>query len=42
MHDAAAATLRQETGALIDHILIAYHAMHRADLTSLVPLRSRL
>lgn len=35
--EATAAAL-QETGALIDHILTNYHAMHRADLASLMPL----
>jgi regulator of cell morphogenesis and NO signaling len=31
-----------ETSALIDHILITYHEMHRADLASLLPLAERV
>lgn len=42
MHDDATAAVPQETGALIDHILTNYHAMHRADLASLIPLASRV
>lgn len=42
MQDFATPTLPQETGALIDHILTTYHAMHRADLASLIPLASRV
>jgi regulator of cell morphogenesis and NO signaling len=42
MHADATAKLPQETGALIDHILTSYHAMHRADLASLVPLAERV
>jgi regulator of cell morphogenesis and NO signaling len=32
----------RETGALIDHILTNYHAMHRQDLASLLPLAARV
>jgi regulator of cell morphogenesis and NO signaling len=42
MHDDATAAVSQEAGALIDHILTKYHAMHRADLASLVPLAERV
>jgi len=42
MHDDATAAVPQETGALIDHILTNYHAMHRADLASLITLASRV
>ena len=42
MHTDANAAVPQKTGALIDHILDNYHAMHRADLASLVPLASRV
>ncbi|MBE0412892.1 hemerythrin domain-containing protein [Yoonia sp.] len=42
MHDDATAAVPQETGALIDHILTNYHAMHRADLASLIPLAARV
>ena len=42
MHDDATAAVPQETGALIDHILTNYHAMHRADLASLIPLATRV
>jgi len=42
MDDDATAAVPQETGALIDHILTNYHAMHRADLASLIPLASRV
>lgn len=42
MHDEVTASAPEETGALIDHILSNYHAMHRADLASLVPLANRV
>lgn len=42
MHDDATAAVPQETAALIDHILTRYHAMHRADLESLIPLAERV
>lgn len=42
MHDDATAAAPEETGALIDQILTNYHAMHRADLASLVPLAERV
>ena len=42
MHDNATNVVPQDTRALIDHILRQYHAMHRADLESLVPLASRV
>jgi len=42
MHDEATTAVPQETGALIDHILITYHETHRADLASLVPLAERV
>lgn len=42
MDDDATAAVPQETGALIDHILTNYHAMHRVDLASLIPLASRV
>lgn len=42
MHDDTTAAVLQETGALIDHILANYHAMHRDDLASLIPLASRV
>lgn len=32
----------KETAALIDHILTRYHAMHREDLASLLPLAARV
>lgn len=32
----------QETGALIDHIPMRYHEMHRDDLASLMPLADRV
>jgi regulator of cell morphogenesis and NO signaling len=42
MHDNATDVVPQDTRALIDHILRQYHAMHRADLESLVPLAERV
>lgn len=42
MHDNAIAAAPEETEALIDHILTNYHAMHRADLASRVPLAERV
>ncbi|MEX5726703.1 regulator of cell morphogenesis and NO signaling [Rhodovulum iodosum] len=42
MQDDATPATPEETGALIDHILTNYHAMHRADLASLVPLAERV
>ncbi|NNU82009.1 hypothetical protein HMH01_16345 [Halovulum dunhuangense] len=36
------ADVPQETGALIDHILTRYHAMHRQDLALLAPLADRV
>ena len=42
MHNDTNAPAPKETGALIDHILTRYHAMHREDLASLVPLAERV
>jgi len=42
MHDDAATTPPQETGALIDHILTNSHVMHRAGPASLAPLAERV
>jgi regulator of cell morphogenesis and NO signaling len=42
MQDDVTPAVPLQTDALIDHILTRYHAMHRADLASLVPLADRV
>jgi len=42
MQDRAATDAPHETGALIDHILTRYHAVHRAELAALQPLARKV